>query len=93
MGEFDESFIWKNIGWRESWSKRKGFGADWTQKYEDWETKYISHKSEVWHGPCWPWHGRATLQMPFAAFALTPSYSILAHNLPRNILGIYLLRF
>ncbi|AES78375.1 hypothetical protein MTR_7g028380 [Medicago truncatula] len=30
---------------------------------------------------------------PFAAFAWTPSYSILAHNLPRNILGIYLLRF
>ncbi|KEH32663.1 transmembrane protein, putative [Medicago truncatula] len=30
---------------------------------------------------------------PFAPFAWTPSYSILAHNLPRNILGIYLLRF
>ncbi|KEH38105.1 hypothetical protein MTR_2g461370 [Medicago truncatula] len=30
---------------------------------------------------------------PFAAFAWTPSYSILAHNLPWNILGIYLLRF
>ncbi|RHN51689.1 hypothetical protein MtrunA17_Chr6g0471591 [Medicago truncatula] len=25
----------KNIGWIESWSKRKGLGADWMRKYED----------------------------------------------------------
>ncbi|KEH26413.1 hypothetical protein MTR_6g055417 [Medicago truncatula] len=24
-----------NIGWIESWSKRKGLGVDWMQKYED----------------------------------------------------------
>ncbi|AES75960.1 hypothetical protein MTR_6g065450 [Medicago truncatula] len=39
-----------NIGWIESWSKRKGFGADSVRKYEDLETKYVSPKSEAWHG-------------------------------------------
>jgi len=24
--------------------------------------KYISPKSEAWHGPCQMWHGRATTQ-------------------------------
>ncbi|KEH38043.1 hypothetical protein MTR_2g059760 [Medicago truncatula] len=28
-----------NIGWIESWSQRKGLGADLVQKYEDSETK------------------------------------------------------
>ncbi|RHN67842.1 hypothetical protein MtrunA17_Chr2g0301351 [Medicago truncatula] len=33
-----------NIGWIESWSKRKGLGADSVRKYKDWKTKYVSPK-------------------------------------------------
>ncbi|KEH29962.1 hypothetical protein MTR_4g057555 [Medicago truncatula] len=33
-----------NIGWIESWSKRKGFGADSVRKYEDLEIKCVSPK-------------------------------------------------
>ncbi|AES80357.1 hypothetical protein MTR_7g079660 [Medicago truncatula] len=35
-----------NIGWIESWSKRKGLGADLVRKYEDSETKICLPQSQ-----------------------------------------------
>ncbi|AES98801.1 hypothetical protein MTR_5g072990 [Medicago truncatula] len=35
-----------NIGWIESWSKRKGLGADSVRKYEDSETKICLPQSQ-----------------------------------------------
>ncbi|KEH28784.1 hypothetical protein MTR_4g012675 [Medicago truncatula] len=78
-----------NIGWIESWSKRKGFGADSVQKYEDSRQKYVSLKVRMLARPVLEPPSRA----PFAAFAWILSYSILAHNLSWNILRIYLLIF
>jgi hypothetical protein len=65
-----------NIGWKVSWSKRKESGADLERKYEDSEQKYKAPKSEAWHGPC------HLTEVPFAAFALAPSYSVVV--LPKS---------
>ncbi|KEH20469.1 hypothetical protein MTR_8g078910 [Medicago truncatula] len=35
-----------NIGWIESWSKRKGLGADLVRKYKDSETKICLPQSQ-----------------------------------------------
>ncbi|KEH15911.1 hypothetical protein MTR_0443s0010 [Medicago truncatula] len=35
-----------NIGWIESWSKRKGLGADWMRKYERLRDKNMSPPSQ-----------------------------------------------
>ncbi|RHN78966.1 hypothetical protein MtrunA17_Chr1g0171641 [Medicago truncatula] len=43
-----------NIGWIESWSKRKGLGADLVRKYEDSETKICLPKVRSLARPCHP---------------------------------------
>jgi len=67
-----------NISWIESWSKRKGFGADSEQKYEDSETKIcldevrsLARRVLTLARPC---HLRGS---PFVAFAWILSYYIL----------------
>ncbi|AES86661.1 hypothetical protein MTR_4g012720 [Medicago truncatula] len=43
-----------NIEWIESWSKRKGLGANSVRKYKDWKTKYVSPKVRSLARPCHP---------------------------------------
>ncbi|AES72611.1 hypothetical protein MTR_3g092540 [Medicago truncatula] len=43
-----------NIRWIESWSKRKGLGADLVRKYEDSETKICLPKVRSLARPCHP---------------------------------------
>ncbi|RHN51900.1 hypothetical protein MtrunA17_Chr6g0474271 [Medicago truncatula] len=43
-----------NIGSIESWSKRKGLGADLVRKYEDSETKICLPKVRSLARPCHP---------------------------------------
>ncbi|KEH33712.1 hypothetical protein MTR_3g048817 [Medicago truncatula] len=61
-----------NIGWIESWSKRKGLGADLVRKYEDSEAKICLPKVRSLARPvlalAWPCHPLESLLLLLLRF-------------------------
>ncbi|KEH17207.1 hypothetical protein MTR_0032s0190 [Medicago truncatula] len=72
-----------NIGWIESWSKRKGLGADLVRKYKDSETKIrlpqvrsLARPMPALARPCYPPESLLLLLLRFKLLYFSPQFLV-----------------